>query len=128
MPRRLSVADQIHALPMDMLMCRAFGHDWDDPNPLSPQEALEEGYYIRGVRFLDHCERCTAKRHRAMTYTGRMILSKIENPQGYKITGVGNGRELFRKEYLERKGLTPKTRRRRRPAAKPARPRLRAVA
>lgn len=127
MPRRLTVAEQIHRLPMNILMCRAFGHDWDDPAPLSAAEALEEGYYIRGVRFRDTCQRCTSVRNRAMTYTGRMILSTLDHVRGYKITGVGNSREPFRKEYLERKGLTPATRGkpRRRPAG---RPRLRAVA
>ena len=125
---RISAKRRIQDLPMRFLKCRAFGHDWDDPPPLSVSEATRAGY-INGVRFRFRCASCTGHKEVVMTYGGKLILTRYIPPKGYRVVGLGSSRQPFRLEYLERKGMTkPGTKQpARRPAARQQR-HLRSVA
>lgn len=93
------VADFVATLNDSYLLCREVGHTW---RPHFARLDDERQGFVRTLR----CTRCKTLRHQLLSYSGAVLTSHYEYPDGYQHKGfgriVGHGRDTMRLESIMR--------------------------
>jgi hypothetical protein len=94
-PRRAS--DHLRNYPLVFLRCRAWGHQWDEFQPLRPKNRTSTILSLL-------CERCSSERYDTLDYKGAVWARQYEYADGYAMTGSPMSRQEARAELLARSG------------------------
>ncbi|MCL1900568.1 MAG: hypothetical protein FWG11_08680 [Promicromonosporaceae bacterium] len=93
------VAEFAAGLSESFLLCRELQHNW---KPWTAQRDNEHNNYVRIIR----CQRCKTAKHQRLSFTGTILSSHYDYPEGYVHANlgriVGDGRDVLRLESLAR--------------------------
>lgn len=102
-----SARQKIHDLTEAALMCKAFGHQWDE-DPAADWHTPRWDY-IHAIRLYLRCSRgCGTVKVAVYTMDGRWVTGFSRPPEANRIIGLGRGagRKPFIQEMIERRNKT----------------------